>query len=121
MPYKTFPDAISCTNAAEALGRLYCASKSKPWPEAPDSYTAGLQPQPPAAFYQRYWTPPCPAVAPNATAGILTPLPIRIEVDAFTQSQSGKVVTITGNVQVTLDFTALVADPIAMQATQVGA
>lgn len=121
MPYKVYANATGCLQAAEAVGRIYCASKGVAWPEAPDFYTRGLQPQPPAAYYQKYWTAPLDPVAVNAQLGITTPLPERIEVDAFTQSQSGKVVTITGNVQVTLDFTALVADPIATQATQVGA
>ena len=121
MPYKAFADAISCANAAEAVGRLYCASKSKPWPEAPDKYGPGRQPQPPAAYYQRYYVAPLDAVAVNAQLGITTPLPIRIEADAFCVSQQGKqVVTSAG--PVTLDFTALVADPVIVtaQIAQIG-
>lgn len=121
MSYKPFPDAVSCTNAAEAVGRLYCASKSKPWPEAPDFYTTGLQPQPPAAFYQKYWQTPLAASGPTAQDPQAPVLPIRMQADAFCIAQQGKVVSTTGG-NVTLDFSGLVADPViaTAQSAQTG-
>lgn len=104
MTYKPLADDATAADVAEAVGRLYCTSKGKPWPEAPDTYGPGRQPQPLAAYYQRYYTAPLIAIAANPTLGIPAPLPSRVDVDAFTLAQDGKQVTVTGGKQVTLDF-----------------
>ena len=113
MPYKAMPDITTCTNVAEAVGRLYCASKSKPWPEAPDFYGPGRQPQPLAAFYQRYYQPPLAASGPDALNPNAPMLPVRIQVDAVAQAFNGQQVVTSGG-PVTLDFTALTADPVVV-------
>jgi hypothetical protein len=112
MPYKAMPDIITCTNVAEAVGRLYCASKGKAWPEAPDFYGPGRQPQPPAAFYQRYWQAPLAASGPTPQDPTAPVLPIRIQVDSVAQAFNGQQVITSGG-PVTIDFTALTADPVA--------
>jgi len=112
MPYKQQPDMTTCTNVAEGVGRLYAASIGKPWPMAPDVYGPGRQPQPPAAFYQRYWQAPRAASGPTVIEPTAPVLPIRIEVDAVAQAFSGQQV-VTSSGPVTLDFTALTADPVA--------
>lgn len=112
MPYKQMPDITTCTNVAEGLGRLYAVSIARPWPMPPDFYGPGRQPQPPAAFYQRYYQAPLAASGPTALDPQAPVLPIRIQVDATAQAFSGQVVATSGG-PVTLDFTGLVADPVA--------
>lgn len=111
MPYKQMPDITTCLKTAEALGRAYAASIGSAWPMPPDWYGPGRQPQPPAAYYQRYWQAPLPVSGPTALEPTAPVLPIRIEVDAVALQFSGqKIATSAG--QVTLDFTGLVADPV---------
>lgn len=112
MSYKQQPDAATCANVAEGLGRLYAASIARPWPMPPTFYTAGRQPQPLAAFYQRYWQAPLPASGPTADFPQAPSLPSRIQVDATAQAFNGQQVTTSGG-PVTLDFTGLTADPVA--------
>jgi hypothetical protein len=81
----------------------------------PDVYGPGKQPQPPAAYYQKYWQAPLMASGPTALDPQAPVLPIRIEVDAVAQAFNGQqVVTSAG--PVTLDFTGLVADPVVTAA-----
>lgn len=114
MSYKQQPDAATCANVAEGLGRLYAASIARPWPMPPTFYTAGRQPQPLAAFYQRYWQAPLAAAGPTALDPQAPVLPIRIQVDAVAQAFNGQKVDVTDGSKVTLDFTALVADPVVV-------
>lgn len=114
MPYKPMPDIATCANVAEAVGRLYAASIGKPWPMPPDFYGPGRQPQPPAAYYQKYWQAPLPAAGPRPENPGAPSLPIRIQVDATAQAFNGQVVATSGG-PVTLDFTGLVADPVVSQ------
>jgi hypothetical protein len=110
MSYKQLPDSATAANVAEALGRAYAASIGKPWPIPPDSYGPGRQPQPPAAYYQRYWQAPLAASGPTALVPTAPVLPIRIEVDATAQAFNGQVVVTSGG-PVTINFTGLTADP----------
>lgn len=105
------PDITTCTNVAEAVGRLYATSIARPWPMPPDFYGPGRQPQPPAAYYQRYWQAPLAASGPTPQDPQAPSLPIRIQVDAVAQAFNGQQVATSGG-PVTLDFTGLVADPV---------
>lgn len=112
MSYKQQPDIVTCTNVAEGLGRLYAVSIARSWPMPPDFYGPGRQPQPPAAYYQRYWQAPLAASGPTPINPTAPSLPIRIQVDATAQAFNGQQVTTSGG-PVTLDFTGLTADPVA--------
>lgn len=107
MSFKAFADKAAALDAAEAVGRLYAASVGKPWPMPPDAYGPGRQPQPPAAYYQRYWVAALDPVTAGGPFNNPKDLPDRIEVDSFTAAQDGKAVIITGAKQVTLDFKGL--------------
>lgn len=115
MPYKQMPDIITCTNAAEALGRAYASSIGKAYPMPPDLYGPGRQPTPPAAYYQKYWQAPLDASGPTPQFPQAPSLPIRIDVDAVAQAFDGQQVDTSAG-KVTLDFKALTADPVASQA-----
>lgn len=87
----------------------------------PDLYGPGRQPQPPAAFYQKYYQAPLAVSGPTALDPQAPSLPIRMQADAFCIAQQGKVVSTTGG-NVTLDFSGLVADPViaTAQSAQTG-
>lgn len=103
MSYKRFNDMATAIRAAEALGRLYAADISKPWPMPPDSYGPGRQPEPPEAYYQRYYRPPLVAIAAvDSDDGF--PRPIRIELDDYALGLHGLAVQVTGGQIVTLDW-----------------
>lgn len=108
MAYKAFATNLIRDRVAEAIGRRRCAFLGKPWPEQPDTYGPGRQPEPREDYFQRYWAAPLDAVAVNIPLGILTALPRRIEIDAWTQALDGQVVRIAAGIDVTLDFTGLV-------------
>lgn len=115
MAYKTMPDITTCLNAAEALGRAYASSIGSAYPMPPTFYSPGKQPQPLAAYFQKYWQAPLAASGPTALDPQAPVLPIRIEVDAVAQAFDGQQIDTSAG-KVTLDFKALTADPVASQA-----
>jgi hypothetical protein len=102
--YKSFADKQSASEAAEAVGRLFASSAATPYPMPPVAYGPGKQPQPMAAYYQKYWAAPLDAVTRGGPLNEPADLPIRIEVDPFCLAQDGKVQVIAGNKPITLDF-----------------
>lgn len=82
----------------------------------PDAYGPGRQPQPPTAFFQRYWQAPLDASGPSVLDPNAKQLPPRVEVDAVALTFSNQKIPVTDGSKVTLDFTGLVSDAAASPA-----
>lgn len=91
--YIELSTAKAAADTEEALGRAYAASLGKPWPMPPDAYGPGRQPEPRAAYYQRYLV----RAMPTAKGAAVLP------VDATVDALNGATATLSDGTSKTLD------------------